>query len=626
MWVMRFPRCSSSGWIRSKASRLPPTMIVNVPSIAPVSPPETGASRNSTLCCARRCAIRRAPAGAIVLMSTTVRPASIAGAICATTCSTSGVSGTIVKTTSAPRTASATSWATVAPSAVRACARAGVRLKTATRWPARSSRRAIGAPIIPVPIQASCIAGYPQPYSFSLIERREQNRTEQALLRAWEFWSSGLLPGVEEAVVDQHLVLIKLRDLPVRQAKVFAQNRLIAFSQKISFDVGPIRPRRKLDRHSGDVELADESIPHPPRGLALAQMRMIGRFVQRQHWSAWHSFLFQRRQCGVARRESGEPILQDLFQRLVVVASRVSIAKTRIGGQFRHSQGLDELGPLMGQDGYIDVLVVAILEDSRRTAARMLRPIALGHCRRTAQRHFGQELMMPVEIGVGDGGVQVLALAGALAMEQRESHRHRRRDAGGDVARGHGQLRGSAVRFADLIGDSGIGLSNIVIAGFVAQRTSLAAYRDRAHDDFRVDLPDYIVTKPQPIDYAGREVLDHHVELRQHRLDQFERARILHVHRQAFLAMVVLEELGTLRRFDVPGIQRLETGGAGAVAEGCKLQLDHLGAHLAQNPAAGGSGHELGNVQHAVTAQHRQRIRHRIILRIHICHKTSEHG
>ena len=39
----------------------------------------------------------------------------------------------------------------------------------------------------------------------------------------------------------------------------------------------------------------------------------------------------------------------------------------------RHTKGLDELGPLMRQHGDIDILVVAIFEDSRGTAARMLR-------------------------------------------------------------------------------------------------------------------------------------------------------------------------------------------------------------------------------------------------------------
>src|SRR5882672_1845482 len=84
-------------------------------------------------------------------------PAFSAGSIFATIASTSGVSGTMIKTISAPATHATASAARAAPSAARTRAFSGERLKTRTRCPASSRRRAIGAPIIPVPIHATSI-------------------------------------------------------------------------------------------------------------------------------------------------------------------------------------------------------------------------------------------------------------------------------------------------------------------------------------------------------------------------------------------------------------------------------------------------------------------------------------
>ena len=83
-------------------------MMESVPSMAPRSPPETGASSISTSCAASCSAIARVGPGSIVLMSITSDPAAAPAATPSSpsiTCSTSGVSGSIVMTTSdAPAT------------------------------------------------------------------------------------------------------------------------------------------------------------------------------------------------------------------------------------------------------------------------------------------------------------------------------------------------------------------------------------------------------------------------------------------------------------------------------------------------------------------------------------------
>src|SRR5450759_1321906 len=110
-WTTVRPTASSTGCAAAKSSAEPPTMIERTASMAPCSPPDTGASRTrspaSLPCAARRLdtsgrieekSMTRVPSAALAKTpSSPPRPAS-----------TSGESGTIVATTSAPLPASAT--------------------------------------------------------------------------------------------------------------------------------------------------------------------------------------------------------------------------------------------------------------------------------------------------------------------------------------------------------------------------------------------------------------------------------------------------------------------------------------------------------------------------------------
>jgi hypothetical protein len=106
-------------------------MIDSTPSIAPCSPPDTGASSIRKPRSAASAASVAATSGRIVEKSMISAPA---GAFSNTppsparTARTSGESGTIVATTSAFRTASAMSLAPCPPAAMSCSTRAGLRL------------------------------------------------------------------------------------------------------------------------------------------------------------------------------------------------------------------------------------------------------------------------------------------------------------------------------------------------------------------------------------------------------------------------------------------------------------------------------------------------------------------
>src|SRR2546429_1798160 len=156
MWTMVFPSASKSGIARFTSVSSPPTMIARRASIAPTSPPETGASsvRNGGRLAAARFANSREAIGLIVLMSIASRSGRAPAAMPSgpkVTDSTSGELVTIVTTRSDRSATSRGVRTTVAPSFSKGFARSSVRFVTVTGNPAFRAFRAIGAPMIPSP-------------------------------------------------------------------------------------------------------------------------------------------------------------------------------------------------------------------------------------------------------------------------------------------------------------------------------------------------------------------------------------------------------------------------------------------------------------------------------------------
>ncbi|MCY1224312.1 hypothetical protein D9M72_364640 [compost metagenome] len=68
----------------------------------------------------------------------------------------------------------------------------------------------------------------------------------------------------------------------------------------------------------------------------------------------------------------------------------------------------------------------------------------------------------------------------------------------------------------------------------------------------------------------------------------------------------MLDKVGALGTALVFGLLTAQTANAGAIAKGGKLELDHLRAHFSQDARAGRTRHDLGNVQHTETGEHRR--------------------
>ncbi|CUI79234.1 Uncharacterised protein [Achromobacter xylosoxidans] len=155
-WKMFLPIFSSTGRARSSAAAWPPTMKVSVPAAAPPVPPETGASIMAIPRTSAAWATLRAESGAMVLHSITsaldgILPSRSWSRYRPSTCL---LAGSIEITTSAPLTASAAEAADLAPASVSTLTAAGTRSNTARLWPALTRFNAMGAPMLPKPINA----------------------------------------------------------------------------------------------------------------------------------------------------------------------------------------------------------------------------------------------------------------------------------------------------------------------------------------------------------------------------------------------------------------------------------------------------------------------------------------
>ncbi|MEZ5232542.1 MAG: hypothetical protein R2749_07510 [Acidimicrobiales bacterium] len=138
-------------------------MIDSVACSAPARPPLTGASSRSMPRSANRAACSAERVGTLVLVSTTMVPGRAPAATPSSsnsTASTTSTPGRLNTTTSAAAAADAGVGATTAPSAASSAVRAASTSNTVTDGATRSRLRAIGAPMMPVPMTATrcCIS------------------------------------------------------------------------------------------------------------------------------------------------------------------------------------------------------------------------------------------------------------------------------------------------------------------------------------------------------------------------------------------------------------------------------------------------------------------------------------
>ena len=214
-----------------------------------------------------------------------------------------------------------------------------------------------------------------------------------------------------------------------------------------------------------------------------------------------------------------------------------------------------------------------------------------------------------VDHGVLHRHLQAAALPGLLPLIERAQDADRHQHAGAGVAKRRARLDRRPVGLAGDAERATGGLRDHVESEVFFVWAAGPETLDLAVDDAGVDLLDLVIAEAQPLDRAGRHVLDRHVSLCQQRLDDFEPARRFEVEGDRLLVGVELVEIPGV----VVGLTGLQPPAGVAAAR--VFDLDHLGAEPRQGLGAGGSRLELGEVDDLdtfETIQFHARYRHRL--------------
>jgi hypothetical protein len=180
---------------------------------------------------------------------------------------------------------------------------------------------------------------------------------------------------------------------------------------------------------------------------------------------------------------------------------------------------------------------------------------------------------------------------------QRRAGRRGRQNAGAEVDQRGAEPRRAAVRLAGHRHHAGEGLQHVVVARSVLERPTRPVAGDRDMDQPRVQPDQPGVGQAEPLRRGRREVLQQHVAAADQALEDRLALRRLQVQGQAALAAVGAEEIGS-----APVHHRRP---AAVLVAGEVLDLDHLGAEVGEELAAGWAGQHAAEVEDPGPAQRR---------------------
>jgi hypothetical protein len=131
----------------------------------------------------------------------------------------------------------------------------------------------------------------------------------------------------------------------------------------------------------------------------------------------------------------------------------------------------------------------------------------------------------------------------------------------------------------------------------MGQRTGLAETGDRAHHEARIERVHRLPIEPHARHYAGREVLEKDVGLRDQTAHDLRAGGRLGIDAETLLAAIVLDEKSAVTAFVLSEV-------AAAVTPWRHLDLDHIRAEIRHQPARRRPGDHLGKVDDRVAIHH----------------------
>ena len=292
--------------------------------------------------------------------------------------------------------------------------------------------------------------------------------------------------------------------------------------------------------------------------------------------------------CGAAREFS----FQNGKQHGPVLDAFHVVGEARVGEQVLALYHLAQGRPQLGVGGADDEVAVCGLDCLVRGAHAVGAAQRRGHAARAPK--FGAFPDRQSQRGLEQRGVDVLALARLPAADHGAQDGVGGKQGGAQVGKGNAGFHGRAAGLAHHAHGAAAGLGDQVQAGAHGPGAGLAEARDAGIDQARVDGLQRGVVDLQPRSHAGAIVLDEHVGAAHQFVEGFKPLRVLQVDLDAALVAVQREEAAAVLALEFEA-----HGAAGLITHARCFDLDHVGAHVAQQHAAIGAGHDLADVEYA---------------------------
>ena len=204
----------------------------------------------------------------------------------------------------------------------------------------------------------------------------------------------------------------------------------------------------------------------------------------------------------------------------------------------------------------------------------------------------------PGHLGVEQRQVDELALAGSLAVMQGGQDGAAGVHAGHEIGDCDADLHGLAAGLAGHAHDPAHALDQKVVARPLGEGAGLAEPGDRTIDQAGVLAGQVVVGEPVLLQAAGLEVLDQHVAMADQPPGQGGALRLGDIQAERALVAVRREEIGAFAGLlAVWAGQERRAPAAGIVAGAGPLDLDHVGAQVAQQLGAAGSRQDAGEIE-----------------------------
>ena len=191
---------------------------------------------------------------------------------------------------------------------------------------------------------------------------------------------------------------------------------------------------------------------------------------------------------------------------------------------------------------------------------------------------------------VHQGHVHLFAQAGLLLVHQGRQHADGQVQAAQHVAHGGAAAGGGTAGPAGGAHQAAHGLAHDVVAGALAEGAGVAEAGAGAVDDAGVDLLQHVIAQAQLLHGAGAVVLDDHIGLLHHLLEDLLGLGVLQVQGDTHLAAVEVRIVNAL-------IVDKGAHAPAVIALAGLLDLDDRGAHIRHQRTAIGAGQHTGQVQ-----------------------------